>query len=313
MFCSKCGNENEDTSNFCKGCGENINQITTPSKINKEKKKIGKGKILSIIMGVIAVVVIISLISSDSSYITTVKTLKPFEDFDFTVADVLDTYIVESEWSEYESKGEHFVDIKGNAKNSKDQLIVTFKVTPVNSSKASIKPYSLFINDKMLDENKTIEFLYTAFSYYDEGFEDISDLTDIYSVIAINNSADTQTLDSHIVEAQAETTLGEKAYFVQLSENVSDEYCPTLVLFPDGSCYFLANMYEAMSTYAGSYTIDNGIYYFYVDNGFSEISFSMENYGDTLVYTSEDAIGMTFPNSEFYLSTTIPESLINLE
>ena len=85
----------------------------------------------------------------------------------------------------------------------------------------------------------------------------------------------------------------------EFNVSASDEYLPRLTLHPDGSFTFRANFYEGMGNISGTYSKNGNNYTFNVTEGNVE-NFTMLISGDTLIYESDNAIGMTTKGAVFY-------------
>lgn len=200
VFCHKCGAKADDDAIICSNCGERLilddteQQVaaTVQSQMNniqpnvyqQQKKKSHK---LPIILGIAAFVVVafiaaIGLSGDEINYVATVKAHKPFavsQNLPYTYNEVFDKYISSPLWEVRESgKDTAYIDIKGTAKGTKNDLVITIKVAPNpdNPNGALISPYSVKTNKGTYIENEdAVEFILMLFSAYDQKYDTLSD------------------------------------------------------------------------------------------------------------------------------------------
>jgi len=113
--------------------------------------------------------------------------------------------------------------------------------------------------------------------------------------------------------SQSQTSMD--VYFIQYTErdnSLDDGFQPTMVLHPDGSFTFRANLYAGLGFVYGTYRLNDNIYTFYVtDRNFRGFigddvgEFSMALNGDRLTYLTDEWIGTTHPGQIFYRAESI--------
>ncbi len=184
MFCSECGSPLSEDAMFCPECGAEVtseNAASKTGKIIQENilKKMGK---LPVIIGAAILVVVIIVLNWNGKvdYVATVAKHTPFaktEGLPYTYEEVLNRYLVSAEWKVREEGDIHYVDISGLANGAEGRIDIAIKVTPNpdDPNAAAIYPESVTFDDTyQLFEGETAEFLYSLFSLYDEGYEDLS-------------------------------------------------------------------------------------------------------------------------------------------
>lgn len=186
MFCNECGSPLSEDAMFCPECGAEVtseNAASKTGKIIQENilKKIGK---LPVIIGAAILVVAIIALNWNGKvdYVDTVAKHTPFaktEGLPYTYEEVLNRYLVSTEWKVREEGDIHYVDISGMANGAEGRIDIAIKVTPNpdDPNAAAIHLESVTFDDTyQLFEGEAAGFLYSLFSLYDEGYEDLSAL-----------------------------------------------------------------------------------------------------------------------------------------
>lgn len=191
MFCSECGSQLSEDAKFCPECGVEITSEDSVIKVGQviqenisKKKRIGK---LPIIIGVAILVVVIIALNWNGKvdYVSTVAQHTPFansQGLPYTYEEVLNRYLVSVKWEERDEGDIHYVDISGIAKEEEGKLDITIKVVPNSNDPdmVAIHPESVTLDDtNQLLEEEAVDFLYFLFCLYDEGYEDLSALTEL--------------------------------------------------------------------------------------------------------------------------------------
>lgn len=195
MFCIKCGAEMPDNSEFCMKCGANFSAVengtagAVPANFGaaamteeeeraqrkrKRKKRIFIIDLVILVVGLIIFAIVAATISSGADYIATVKTCAPF-DGKYTYATVINKFWETQSWSDKKNDdGTVAVTISGTLKESGDELLINFKVTPQNDGTALIKPVSAEWNgDPTGSESDASVFVSYMFMAYEMGAEDL--------------------------------------------------------------------------------------------------------------------------------------------
>lgn len=191
MFCSECGSQLSEDAKFCPECGAEITSQNSVIKVGQviqenisKKKKVSK---LPIIIGaaILVVVVIVLNWNGKIDYVGTVAEHAPFADsqgLPYTFEEVLNQYLVSTKWEVRDEGDIHYVDISGMAKEEEGKLDITIKVAPNSNDPdmVAIHPESVTLDDtnQLLGE-EAVDFLYFLFCLYDEGYEDLSALTEL--------------------------------------------------------------------------------------------------------------------------------------
>ena len=126
--------------------------------------------------------------------------------------------------------------------------------------------------------------------------------------------ADTDTSDGNASEFL------DTMYFVDNSDQNSEGYEPVVTLHQDGTFNFLANLGYAMGLCDGTYSVNGDVYTFNVtstDFGKNAFEFTMQSVyfttDWTLIYQSEEILGLTSQGAIFSSTPTLPISISNNE
>lgn len=154
-----------------------------PEEVRPVRKKSRKGLIAILLAAllVVAAGAFIAMNWSRMDYVASIKSYQPFavsQNLPYTCGEVLDKYLVSSQWKELEPKGDlHYVEISGTAKGTEQELIFVFQIAPNPNDPdgALYVPYRASIDGvETSDSGEITDFLGMIFTAYDQNWEDIS-------------------------------------------------------------------------------------------------------------------------------------------
>ena len=121
-----------------------------------------------------------------ADYVQTVKNYTPFEDQGFThtanCGTVTNKYMESPAWNRRLENGTIYVDLKGKLKESGEQLLLTFKVTPLEGEDNMffIETHSLNIDGDINGADEAALLLFYMYAAYDGGFDSVQSWLDAW-------------------------------------------------------------------------------------------------------------------------------------
>jgi hypothetical protein len=322
MFCHKCGTKSLEDAAFCLKCGEKLifeethpqqqtitsgytqPVVTVPPKKPKPVLLIGFAAV--IVAAIIGFIIYISM-GSGVDYIATVKNHRPFAHsirsipgvplISPTNDQVFNEYLDFIEWRVTNRRQGH-VEVSGRVRGLGEMMTVKFSVVERTTGNVSYQfiPVDIYVNEIILggqstmNSNEIDRILYEMFDAYARG------------EIAVYFSIQSNHIDNKV------DVIGTayNAIYIERNSNVSGHLWPRLNLSSDGNFTFNANLFTGMGVVSGSYTILNDIYTFNVTSrnftgfvGDDVEIFTMRRTENELMYTSNDAIGLTSSGAIF--------------
>ncbi|MCL2814483.1 MAG: hypothetical protein FWD23_07775 [Oscillospiraceae bacterium] len=136
-------------------------------------------KAISLIIAAVLAASVLFSCKTTYDYVKTVQDSNLLQEMGFTQSSVTvtDKYVTSSEWKNRTEGGTEYVDLKGKIKGSGEDIVMTFKVTPIEGEEGMfyIQTHSLELDGETKGADEAAVLLYYMYAAYDGGF----DLVDI--------------------------------------------------------------------------------------------------------------------------------------